>query len=100
MMQLCYYTKGGFSWWDVYSRMPIQLRRFYVRELKRLKEEEAKQIEEARDGKSSKQQDLTRGPKQNIKNKNPTNVSNDQMTDRAKKFHRKLINNNRGREQR
>jgi hypothetical protein len=46
IFNLCYYGQGGFTQTDVYT-MPIHLRRFYLRKLMSVKEEEAKQQEAA-----------------------------------------------------
>jgi hypothetical protein len=46
LFSLCYYTKGAFTWGDVYS-MPIHLRRFYIKETSDAIERENKQYEDS-----------------------------------------------------
>ncbi len=45
IFDLCYYSKSGFIWSDVYS-MPVHLRRFYIQQTVDAIEKENKQYED------------------------------------------------------
>ena len=49
-MTVAHYSKGAFSVMDLYN-MPVHLRGFFIREFSKLKEEEATQLERARNKK-------------------------------------------------
>jgi hypothetical protein len=48
--RLIYYSNGGFSFTELYSGMPVYVRRYMTKEINNIKKKEKKQIE---DGKSS-----------------------------------------------
>lgn len=52
IFDLCYYTKSGFIWSDVYS-MPVHLRHFYIKQAVDAIERENKQYEDSKNGNSS-----------------------------------------------
>ena len=52
IFSLCYYSNGGFTHSEIYG-MPIHLRRFYLRKLTSVKQEEAKQHEASMKGNKS-----------------------------------------------
>lgn len=54
IIQLIYYTKGGFTWEELYFKVPIYLRRFYIREVQSILDEEAKGAREASNGGNSR----------------------------------------------
>jgi hypothetical protein len=41
---LCYYGKGGFPYHDVYN-MPIYLRRFYLKEIKKVQDRQQQEMD-------------------------------------------------------
>jgi hypothetical protein len=41
ILQLIYYSNGGFGWGDLWDEIPVQYRRFYVKQLEEIKKKEA-----------------------------------------------------------
>ena len=33
VLSLCYYSKGGFTWSEAYTEVPVHMRRYYLNEL-------------------------------------------------------------------
>jgi len=50
ILMVAHYSKGAFSVMDLYQ-MPVYLRRFFIKEFSKLKEEENKQFEKLRNRK-------------------------------------------------
>lgn len=47
--QLIYYNHGGYSWSELYNKVPVHFRKFLLRETQRLKDKEAEEMKKARD---------------------------------------------------
>lgn len=68
ILQLVYYTKGGFTWSEVYNEIPVPLRRFYLRELeKMMKEEKEEAKSSAKSGSSQSKTNIPNSVKQAMK---------------------------------
>lgn len=47
---MCYYTKGGYSWSEVYFDMPVYLRNYHYKKLADALEAEAEAVKNAQSG--------------------------------------------------
>lgn len=50
IFQMVYYTKGGFSWSEVYFDMPVYLRNYHYNKLANALETEAEAVQNAQSG--------------------------------------------------
>lgn len=49
-MLLCYYSKGGFSWVETYSEIPVHLRKYYLKEVMEIVKKENTPPKEGQSG--------------------------------------------------